>query len=429
VSLLRDLLAESDQVAVVSLALNRFNRIVSTLGHHAGDELIKHVASLLRMRVEDQHILGHSNRHEFVLVLRNFNRESTLAYVQQVTDALRVGVTASGATISLQVTAGIACSPQHGSDAAELLRRASVARNDAQLRFEPTVVYRLGQEDHALQQIRIVGEFPNAVKSNELELSFQPKIDCTTRQVTGAEALVRWRHPELGLLMPDTFVEAIEQAGSVAMLTRWVLREAAVNCATWRQMGSDFTIAVNISVDDLVDEYLPYFLLDVVKRNGLRPGDLTLEVTESAIMHNVQMSLSVVACMRELGFRVAMDDFGTGQSALAQLKRLPLDELKIDKSFVMNMSSRKDEAIVSTAINLGHQLGLAVVAEGVEDAQTLERLRALGCEHAQGFHVSKPLPPAEFLAWARRWTAEQATDILTLVRGEESRPPPRRAAE
>jgi EAL domain-containing protein (putative c-di-GMP-specific phosphodiesterase class I) len=304
-----------------------------------------------------------------------------------------------------------------------------VARNDAQLRFEPTVVYRLGQEDHALQQIRIVGEFPNAVKNNELELNFQPKIDCTTRQVTGAEALVRWRHPELGLLMPDTFVEAVEQAGSVAMLTRWVLREGAANCAAWRQMGFDFTLAVNISVDDLVDEYLPYFLLDVAKRNGLRPRDITLEVTESAIMHNVQMSLSVVACMRELGFRVAMDDFGTGQSALAQLKRLPLDELKIDKSFVMNMCSRKDEAIVSTAINLGHQLGLGVVAEGVEDAQTLERLRALGCEHAQGYHVSKPLPAAEVPAWARRWTAEQGSDILTLVRGEETRAAPRRAAE
>jgi EAL domain-containing protein (putative c-di-GMP-specific phosphodiesterase class I) len=229
--------------------------------------------------------------------------------------------------------------------------------------------------------------------------------------------------------MPDTFVEAVEQAGSVAMLTRWVLREGAANCAAWRQMGFDFTLAVNISVDDLVDEYLPYFLLDVAKRNGLRPRDITLEVTESAIMHNVQMSLSVVACMRELGFRVAMDDFGTGQSALAQLKRLPLDELKIDKSFVMNMCSRKDEAIVSTAINLGHQLGLGVVAEGVEDAQTLERLRALGCEHAQGYHVSKPLPAAEFPAWARRWTAEQGSDILTLVRGEETRAAPRRAAE
>jgi EAL domain-containing protein (putative c-di-GMP-specific phosphodiesterase class I) len=366
----------------------------------------------------DGQILGHSNRHEFVLVLPGFDRETAVEYVQQLTDLLRSGVTASGANISLQATAGIACSPDHGKDAAELLRRSSVARNDAQLRYEPIVIYRIGEEDRALKQIRIVGDFPGALKNNELELSFQPKIDCVTREVVGAEALVRWRHPELGVLLPDTFIEAIEQAGGIAHLTRWVLTSAVACCASWRQIGLRLSLAVNISVDDLVDEYLPYFLLDLIRRNGLRPADLTLEVTESAIMHNVQMSLSVVGCIRELGFRVAMDDFGTGQSALAQLKRLPLDELKIDKSFIMNMSSAKDEAIVRATVELAHQLDLSVVAEGVEDAQALERLRLLGCESAQGYFISKPLPAAEFPAWVKRWSAEQTADIVSLVEVE-----------
>jgi diguanylate cyclase (GGDEF)-like protein len=418
VSRLRETLEVAERLVVVSLALNRFNTIVATLGHRAGDELIERVAGLLRTRLVDGQILGHSNRHEFVLVLPGFDRETAVEYVQQLTDLLRSGVTASGANISLQATAGIACSPDHGKDAAELLRRSSVARNDAQLRYEPIVTYRIGEEDRALKQIRIVGDFPGALKNNELELSFQPKIDCVTREVVGAEALVRWRHPELGVLLPDTFIEAIEQAGGIAHLTRWVLTSAVACCATWRQMGLRLSLAVNISADDLVDEYLPYFLLDLIRRNGLRPADLTLEVTESAIMHNVQMSLSVVGCIRELGFRVAMDDFGTGQSALAQLKRLPLDELKIDKSFIMNMSSAKDEAIVRATVELAHLLELSVVAEGVEDAQALERLRLLGCESAQGYFISKPLPAAEFPAWVKRWSAEQTADIVSLVQVE-----------
>src|ERR1044071_2986818 len=185
--------------------------------------------------------------------------------------------------------------------------------------------------------IRIVGDFPQALNSNQLRLYFQPKVDCKTRAVYGAEALVRWQHPDFGLLTPDSFVAAIEQAGGIAHLTRWVLREAVTRCAAWRDQGIELSIAVNISVDDLVDEYLPYFLLDIVKQHRLRPEQITLEVTESAIMHNVQKSLAVVSCIHELGFRIAVDDFGTGQSALAQLKRLPVDELKIDKSFVMSM--------------------------------------------------------------------------------------------
>jgi EAL domain-containing protein (putative c-di-GMP-specific phosphodiesterase class I) len=174
-------------------------------------------------------------------------------------------------------------------------------------------------------------------------------------------------------------------------------------------------ISVNISVDDLVDENLPDFMLDMTRRHGLKPCDVTLEVTESAIMHNIQTSLSVVSCLRDLGFRVAIDDFGTGQSALAQLKRIPMDELKIDKSFVVNIDDPRDEAIVRATIELGHKFGLQVVAEGVENAQALERLRALGCEYAQGYHIAKPLPQGEFLMWYARWSKQQGPDIVTIV--------------
>jgi len=241
------------------------------------------------------------------------------------------------------------------------------------------------------------------VERNELRLAFQPKVDCMTREVYGVEALVRWQHPELGLLMPDAFVGAIEQAGDIARLTRWVLREAISQVAVWHGQAVDLTVAVNISVDDLVDEYLPYYLLDLVKRHAVSPAKLTLEVTESAMMHNIHKSLAVVSCIHELGFRISIDDFGTGQSALTQLKRLPVDELKIDRSFVQALHDRKDEAIVRTTIDLAHELGLIVVAEGVENADMLNRLASLGCEYAQGYYIGKPLPPTDFLAWLAQW--------------------------
>jgi diguanylate cyclase (GGDEF)-like protein len=415
VSQLRDKMAEVAQLTVINLALSRFDGIVSSLGHRTADEVIKLVAGVLRGLTQEGQTLGHLHHQEFVIVLPSWRTEQVMQFVERVTDTLRAGVTVKGANISLQARAGVASYPDHSTDAADLLRCAAIARNDAQHRLEPALEYRLGQEDRAVQLTRIVGDFPRALKNDELELHFQPRIDCATREVIGAEALVRWRHPELGLLPPDTFIEAIEQAGSIAHLTRWVARRALRSCASWRANGVNIGISVNMSVDDLVDEYLPYFMLDITGRHGLKPHDVTLEVTESAIMHNIQTSLSVVSCLRELGFHVAIDDFGTGQSALAQLKRMPMDELKIDKSFIMNLDDAKDEAIVRATIDLAHKFGLKVVAEGVENAQALERLRALGCEYAQGYHIAKPLPQAEFLVWYARWSKQQGPDIVTLV--------------
>jgi diguanylate cyclase (GGDEF)-like protein len=420
VSRLREMMTEKARLAVVNLGLMRFDRIVSSLGHRTADEVIKLVAGVLRNMTTDGQTLGHLNHQEFVVVLPSYSIDQAKQFVQWTADSLRGGVTVKGANISLQARAGIALFPEHSTDAAELLRCAAIARDDAQQRHEAIGVYRLGQEDRALELIRIVGDFPRALQNDELELNFQPKVDCTRRTVVGAEALVRWRHPELGLLAPAKFIEAVEQAGSIAHLTRWVLARALKAHANWRAQGVQVAIAANISVDDLVDEYLPYYMLDLTNRYDIEPTDVTLEVTESAIMHDIQMSLSVVSCLRELGFRVAIDDFGTGQSVMGQLKRIPVDELKIDKSFVLNIESQHDEAIVRASIELAHQFGLPVVAEGVESAQTLERLQTLGCEYAQGYFIAKPLTEAEFPAWVRRWSSHQGADIVALVAAQRS---------
>jgi diguanylate cyclase (GGDEF)-like protein len=420
VSELRESMAADTSLAVLNLALTRFDGIVSSLGHRTADDVIKLVADVLRNASGEAHTLGHLNHQEFVVVMRSYSIEHAKQFALWLLDALRAGVSVKGANISLQACVGVAAFPDHATDAAELVRCAAIARNDAQQRHQIVGEYRVGQEDRALQQIRMVGDFPRALENDELELSFQPKVDCSTRAVVGAEALVRWRHPELGLLPPDKFIEAIEQAGSIAHLTRWVLRHALMTLASWRSRGIEVSMAVNISVDDLVDEYLPYFMLDLTKRHGIAPADVTLEVTESAIMHNIEMSLSVASCLRELGFRVAIDDFGTGQSAMGQLKRIPVDELKIDKSFVINMQNQRDEAIVRAAIELAHQFGLPVVAEGVESAATLERLQTLGCEYAQGHYIAKPLSADEFAAWAHKWSSRQGSDIVALVAAERS---------
>ncbi|HJR71507.1 MAG TPA: EAL domain-containing protein [Gammaproteobacteria bacterium] len=415
VSLLGETLERNRSLAVVSLGLDRFSGIVSSLGHRAGDEVIKLTAAALRARIGEAEVLGHLNGHEFVIGLPGRDAREAVDWIERQAETLRAGVQLANANISLQVTGGVACYPEHSRDAAELCRRASSARSNAIARHETAAVYRLGQDDRSLQQVRIVGDLPQALSNGDLRLWFQPKLDLKTGEIYGAEALVRWQHHELGLLMPDTFIGAIEQAGSIAHLTRWVLREAVARCAAWRKQGVTLGVAVNISVDDLTDEYLPYFLLDLTKKHKIAPHTLTLEVTESAIMHNVQKSLAVVNCIHELGFRLSIDDFGTGHSALGQLKRLPVDELKVDKSFIMGSSDDgKDDAILRSVIGLAHELDLDVVAEGVENDATIARLASLGCEHAQGYGIGKPIPQEQFLAWIAQRRAGGRAAVVPL---------------
>jgi diguanylate cyclase (GGDEF)-like protein len=404
VSLLRDMLDTESTVSVISVAVAKFSRIVASLGHGTSDKVIQHVAGLLREIADEEDVVGHLTGDEFIIVLPGCDDTDALRRIDKLAQHLHTGVQVEGANISLQLSAGVATYPDHGADAAGLLHRASIARSEAQLLKETAAVYRSGQEDRAQRQLRILGDFPRAIENGELQPYFQPKIDCVTRRVYGAEALVRWQHPELGLLTPFEFVDPIEQAGSIGHLTRWMMRASVAECRRWKESGLNLTLAVNISVEDLIDEYLPYYLLELTGEYGVKPDSITLEVTESAIMHNVYQALSVVSCIHELGFRLSIDDFGTGQSSLAQLKRLPVDELKIDRSFVMNMEDPKDEAIVHATIELAQRLHLVVCAEGVEDLAILDKLGRMGAQFAQGFAIAKPLPAAEFLEWHGRWT-------------------------
>lgn len=415
VSEIRDAISNCHQLAVVNFVLHRFDELASSLGHRTADRVIQLVAGRLRDRLGEEQILGHLNHQEFVLVLPDADLMDAEDFVLELQGMLRSGIAVGNANISLQIRAGIALYPHDGFNAAELLRCAGIARGHASHHQGSFGVYESGQEEKSLELIRIVGDFPNALEKRELKLEYQPKVDCNTLELTGAEALVRWEHPKLGRISPDLFIEAIEQAGGISQLTRWVLEEAAATMAVWRSRGLAISMSVNISANDLIDDYLPRHLRHLSERYAIEPASMTLEVTESAIMHDVENSLAVAAEIRGLGFRISIDDFGTGHSALAQLKRLPVDELKIDRSFVLNIDDQRDEAVVRTAIELAHQFGLTAVAEGVETEACLNRLAQLGCEEAQGFYFSKSLGARDFAAWAERWAAGDGADIVSLV--------------
>jgi EAL domain-containing protein (putative c-di-GMP-specific phosphodiesterase class I) len=270
-------------------------------------------------------------------------------------------------------------------------------------------LYAAEHDHHSLRRLSLLSDVRRALATDEVIVHYQPKVDLDNRRVWGAEALVRWQHPEHGLLPPAAFVHVVEQTGLIGPLTRHVLERSIWQCAAWRHDGQDLSVAVNLSVRNLLDRDLPSEIERMLSTSGLPPEALELEITESMIMSDPDRALATVTRLSALGVGLSVDDFGTGYSSLANLKRLPIDELKIDQSFVSPMlKDESDLIIVRSTINLGHDLGLNVIAEGVEDAPTLERLALIGCDLAQGYHVSRPLPPGAFVDWLERGGHDQS---------------------
>jgi len=389
-------------VSILSIRLLRMNSISSTLGHKASEEVIKLAAKHMSVNLNDGEVLGHVGTNEFILLIPDSDIPNALACADRVEGILAAGVTLGRVNITLQTEIGIAEFPQHSVDAADLLRNASIARSEAEARRERVMVYESGREEHYVQQLRIVNDLRSALQREEVFLNFQPKISLPDGKFCGAEALVRWQHPELGFLSPDDFIPAAEQAGTIVHLTRYVLSRAIQACKQWNDEGILAHVSVNLSARDLQDEYLPYFVLQELKDHGISARRLTLEITENSVMQDVDHAITVLECLRDIGVRISIDDFGTGHSSLAQLKNIPLHELKIDKSFVMNLTDdERNAAIVRTTIELAHNMDLDVVAEGVEDEKTLRQLSDAGCEQAQGYFLSKPVSSGELLAWCR----------------------------
>jgi len=299
--------------------------------------------------------------------------------------------------------------PDHGSDAQTLLRRADIALYDAKQLRSGVAVYQPGRDEVHLRQLTLMGDLRQSITRGQLSLRFQPKVDLASRKVKHTEALLRWRHADLGAIPPDEFIPLAERSGFVHELTRFVLENALRQNSEWRDEGLDLGMAINLSAMDLMDADLPDFIQACLRRHRVPPARLILEVTESALMRDVDYAVRTLHRLRASGLRLSIDDFGTGYSSLAQLKRLPVDELKIDKSFVTQMTEGSDDAvIVRSTIELGHNMGLSVIAEGVENDSSLELLKRYRCDMVQGYLFSAPLEGAALARWCREFTEAEA---------------------
>jgi EAL domain-containing protein (putative c-di-GMP-specific phosphodiesterase class I) len=304
---------------------------------------------------------------------------------------------------------GIAVYPEHGLDAASLLQRADVAMYAAKSGHLGIAMYQPSEDHVSARRLVLAGELRRAIDEGTLFVAYQPKASLVDGRVVGAEALLRWHHREMGFITPDEFIPLAERTGLIVPLTTYVLDRALQQCSEWLRGGLDLGIAVNISVRNLLDSDLPDEIGALLVRHGVEPRRLTLEITESSVMADPERAVDVLQRLSRIGIRLSVDDFGTGYSSLTYLKRLPVDEVKIDKSFVLSMATDPgDAAIVRSIIDLGGSLGLLVVAEGVEETSAWERLAELGCDVVQGYALCRPVPAAEATEWLRGWDPAKA---------------------
>ena len=395
-------------VAVLVLNLDHFGHINETLGHAIGDMLLREVAARLRSvirRATDT--VARIGGDEFAILMSGCRLSDAQRVAEAVARALEVKMTLNGHVVDVHPSIGVAVCPDHGHDPEKLLQRADIAMHAAKQDKLRIVTWDDRYEENGEKRLALMSDLKKAVDNEELALIYQPRValgDCGEHFV---EALVRWQHPARGLVPPSEFVPLAEQTGYIRTITQWVLGQAIVQCAEWRNRGLPMNVTINISACDLFDVDLPARLAQLFEKEGCAAQWITLEVTENAIVGEPGHALKNLERLHELGCKLALDDYGTGYSTLAYLRRLPLDELKIDKSFTTGMTADAgDSLIVRSTIELAHKLGLTVVAGGVEDEATLNELRTLGCDAVQGFLVSRPLAAEDVPSWVREspWT-------------------------
>ncbi len=391
-------------MSVVMLDLDRFKHVNDVLGYAFGDRLLKAVAERIAgQMVRSGDLVARLSGDEFALLLPGSNAEQALAVAERITAVFELPLLLEDQTVDISAGFGIACWPAHAPDADALLSRAEVAMYGAKRKTAAAVVYDPSIDAGSALTLSLLSELRRALEQDELRLFLQPKIALHSGKMVGAEALVRWQHPTRGMVPPMQFIPFAEQTGFVRLLTLWMFEATAREWPLMQRLGIQ-RVSVNLSTRDLMDQDLPAKLDLILKRHGVAASMFCLEITESAIMDEPQRAEATLNALSQAGFKLSIDDYGTGYSSLAYVAGLPVNELKIDKSFVMSMEKvPKHASIVRSTIDLAHNLGLTVVAEGVENAAVWNQLRALDCDEAQGYHMSRPVPAAELPAFALRW--------------------------
>ena len=399
----------SPSVGLLLIDLDGFKDVNDTFGHHQGDALLREVASRFAGVLGDRGTIARLGGDEFAVLLSNCRVDDARDVALMLLDALRSPVSAGELELFVGASIGLACSPDHGSDPEVLLRRADVAMYAAKSERCGVATYHPDRDASDRDRVELLHDLRVALSQGQLWLAFQPKVSARSGRLESVEALVRWTHPTRGSVSPIQFVTLAEQAGLSDVLARWVLTTALAQCRAWQDLGYTIPVWVNVSMYELRDETFPDFIAEQLTSCGVQPDLLGIEITESAAMADPARTRAVLSKLRAVGVRVAVDDFGTGYSSLAYLAGLPVDELKIDRSFVLGMrSSAQHATIVRATINLGRELGLVVVAEGVEDDLALQRLRDLGCDLLQGYGICRPIAAPDLLIWLHGQTQEGA---------------------
>lgn len=388
--------------ALLLIDMRNVREINGSLGHHVGDDVMREAARRLRQNAGAADDVVRVAESQFLVIARNCSVERAALYADQLAGVVRSGFHLAGMSLDLNVAAAICLHPEHGRTADELLRRVQIALEDSDDTRSRVATYRSGTDEVHRRRLALITDLRTAIANDNLTLVYQPKVTMATRSVKSLEALVRWKHPQLGNVSPGEFVPLAERTGNSRELTSWVLRAAIRQMREWQRDGLEVDVAVNLSAPDILDPALGDEILQLLQKARVAASTLVLEITESAVMRDPQLAARHMQLLRIAGVRFSIDDFGTGHSSLAQLSRLPVDELKIDRSFITHARLGTDAAtIITSTIGLGHSMGLSVVAEGVEEPESWNLLRQLGCDFAQGYLISPPLAAHEVQPFVR----------------------------
>jgi len=406
----------SKPLVLIMSDLNHFKEVNDTLGHHIGDMVLQQAGLRLFKVFRRTDTVARLGGDEFGILLPETTIDQATLLTRKVVEAFSQPFIVEGHKLSVGISLGLAEFPTHGNDVNILIQRADIAMYQAKRNNLGYAFYDPDKDTHSIGRLALMSEFRLAIDRQALELFYQPKVDLYTGKVIGAEALLRWNHPERGYIDPEEFIPLAEQTGLIKPLTAWVMEEAVKQCVTWKEMGFDFSTSINLSVQNLHDVTLIQQTRSLIESSGLPTSCLIFEITESDIMTDPIRAQEILIELNKMGVTLSIDDFGTGYSSLSYLKQLPVEEIKIDRSFVMEMiDDENDEVIVRATIELAHNLGLKVVGEGVKDRETWTLLRSLGCDIAQGFFICEPLSAEVFTAWAAS-SAWPPKEIMHLVK-------------
>ncbi len=407
------LLAPGETCALLALDFEGFKEVNATFGYSQGDLLLLLISTRLCQIVATSGVSARLNGNRFAILLPKSGKEKTATVVQALLKAFEEPFTIAGMQLQIVVSIGVAFSPLHGNKVEMLFRRAVSAMYEARRERAGYAFYDASFDQDGSSRLALGEALRQAIANDTLQLYYQPKADIKTGSVHSVEALARWHHPTYGVIPPDQFIPLAEQTGLITSLTLWVIEKALRQCQSWRAAGYEIAVAVNFSMGNLSDVTMPDTIAAFLRAYDVPASLLCIELTETAIMTDVERTVEVLKRLSALGVSLSIDDFGTGYSSLAYLKLLPINELKIDRSFVENVSTNEtDAAIICSIIALTHHLGLRVVAEGVEDRDTWDQLAAFGCNIIQGYYLSHPLPVEMFERWLRARTASSPSDAF-----------------